>query len=274
MDPVRYCEDAVLVPGTAHHYAIGPVTQPLRGELCAVFALERDLTKSAYRPTEGSIALTRLAWWHDELDRLARAQPRHPVTRALLPVMPKYGIGVGNLHAVVDALRRDREAMGYATFDMLQRRCLDIECRVIDIVSRICEPAGQWPVEFARDLGTGLALTRLICEFGHDVRIHRIFIPRDELERFAIVLADLPQATALPACLDYQITRAIGYIDKALAVLPHNSKSAQRPVRTLAAISHTTLREMQRHPVEYSRETLVLTPLRMWWIAFCTYHLR
>ncbi|MDH3639181.1 MAG: squalene/phytoene synthase family protein, partial [Gammaproteobacteria bacterium] len=164
---------------------------------------------------------------------------------------------------------------GYSTFDVLKKRCIDVEARVLEITVRIVAlPGSPAAGEFARDLGIGLALSRFICEFGRDARRNRVFIPRDELERYAVPLTDLlhAQPENMSACLDYQIARAIEYIDKAMALLPHDLKASQQPVLTLAAISRATLREIQRHQIEHTRETLLLTPLRMWWIAFRTYH--
>lgn len=272
MDPARYCEDEILVPGTPHHYAIGPADPRLRRELCALFALERGLKKSAFRPADASIAQTRLAWWHDELDRLSRAVPRHPITRALESMVPKYGLDVEIMHAMAEALWLDRTSSGYGTFPELERRCLEVESRIIEMATRVCEPAASVPTQFSLDLGVGLALARMICDFGHDVRNQRIFIPRDEIERFAISLTDL-EGQEMHTCLNYQVARAIEYIDQALRLLPSDCEPSQRPVQTLAAINLATLQEFRSLPTDRVSQTVAITPLRMWWIAFRTYRL-
>ncbi len=276
MDAVRHCEDLVLVPGTVHRYALGPMSQPARSAVCAVIAYEGAITESAYAPSEIPIASAKLAWWREELERLEHRQPRHPVTRALASALDSYPIDTHEFRAMIDAVAHDRDADGYASFDALKARCAAVDARTWRLVAGIAaHPRPPPPEHCVEELGVGLALGRFVFRFAHDVRAGRVFIPRDELQRFGLPPADPCHAPdgSVSACLNFQATRAMQYLDRGLAALPTDCKIAQRPLRAIAAMQYACLQEILSRRLRPTRETVVLPPLRMWWIAVRIYGL-
>jgi hypothetical protein len=69
--------------GSAAYYGVLFCPPERRPALTALFALERELDRIASPAREASIAIIRLNWWAEELQRLAAGTPRHPVTQTL-----------------------------------------------------------------------------------------------------------------------------------------------------------------------------------------------
>jgi phytoene synthase len=71
--------------------------------------------------------------------------------------------------------------------------------------------------------------------------------------------------------MDFQIQRAQGYYDRALALLPREDRRAQRPGLVMAAIYRTLLREIRRDGARVLAHRIGLTPVRKLWIAWRTW---
>lgn len=69
-------------PGSIAAYAL-LFAGPQRNVLGSLLALRAELAESSLGRQDHGVAHARLAWWREELERLAAGRPQHPITRSL-----------------------------------------------------------------------------------------------------------------------------------------------------------------------------------------------
>lgn len=163
------------------------VPASLRPRFRAWGTLLAELERSLFTPSDATIALQRLAWWHDEL---GSRQPQHPVARALAAAGMAPGLaapvaGAAALLAQDDTAPADTDA-ALARFGAYADAVLRAEQSLF----------GGDPAPAARELvGTGL-LVRWAPRL-HESALLREHLPLQLLARHAQVAQGAAQALAI-----------------------------------------------------------------------------
>jgi phytoene synthase len=129
-------------------------------------------------------------------------------------------------------------------------------------------------LDYAADLGLALQLTNIVRDVGEDARRDRIYLPLHELAEYGVTADDIQQrreTEAFRKLMDFQITRARSYYDRALQKLPAGDRKAQRPGLVMAAIYRTLLEEIRNDGSHVLTRRVALTPIRKFWIAWKTW---
>jgi squalene synthase HpnC len=152
-----------------------------------------------------------LAWWRDELRALYAGRPRHPVMLALAEVVAEYGIPPGPFEALISAFEQDQEVLEYQSFD-----------QVLDYCTRSANPVGHLVLYLGRCYNdanarladctcTGLQLANFWQDVARDLAIGRIYLPREDRDRFGYPESDLRALRFTPAfaaLLKFEVDRA------------------------------------------------------------------
>ncbi|WP_165070434.1 squalene synthase HpnC [Paludisphaera rhizosphaerae] len=143
-----------------------------------------------------------LAWWRGELDAMYEGRVRHPVMIALAETVERYGIPPEPFHALIDAFVQDQDVTDYQTFEQLRDYCT----RSADPVGRlVLYVAGAFDEENARlsDFTcTALQLANFWQDVARDLDIGRIYLPREDRDRFGVRDDDLRAKRFTPAFAD------------------------------------------------------------------------
>lgn len=129
-------------------------------------------------------------------------------------------------------------------------------------------------MEYGRTLGVALRMTEIIRDVGRDARSNRVYLPLDELQRFRLTDNDILQHREderFAQVMAFQIARAHEYLQRAAALLAAADRRAQRSGLVLAAISRALLEEIAALRGRTLRQSVTLTPLRKFWIAWKTW---
>jgi squalene synthase HpnC len=154
-----------------------------------------------------------LAWWRGELDRLYRGDPRHPVMVALRETVETYGIPADPFLALISAFEQDQEVTDYGTYEQL-----------LDYCRRSADPVGHLVLYLARSFDednarlsdrtcTALQLANFWQDVARDLDIGRVYLPREDRERFGYADEDLRARRFTPAFHDllrFQVERTRG----------------------------------------------------------------
>jgi squalene synthase HpnC len=155
-----------------------------------------------------------LAWWRGELRGLfAGERGRHPVFVALAPVVTEYAIPIGPFEALISAFEQDQEVLEYETYTQL-----------CDYCTRSANPVGHLVLYLARSYSesnaglsdrtcTALQLANFWQDVSRDLDIGRVYLPREDRERFGYGAADLRARRFTPAFRDLmamEVERARG----------------------------------------------------------------
>jgi phytoene synthase len=274
MTPDEYCQQKAAASGSSFYYSFLFLPAPRRRAITALYAFCREVDDVVDETAEMQIAAAKLAWWRAEVANLYRANPQHPVTRALLPFTGEYSLPQEHLNAIIDGMEMDLTQTRYLDWAALERYCHRVAGVVGLLAARIFGYRDARTLEYARDLGIAFQLTNIIRDVGEDARKNRIYLPMDELKRFDVPAADVLNARETPqfnALIRFQDERARTWYRKALAALPVVDRRAQRPGLIMAAIYQALLDEIGSDGFRVLSRRTSLTPLRKFWIAWKTW---
>ena len=178
------------------------------------------------------------AWEEDLLKVWTPGGPRHPIHRALVPVVRGLAIPDEPFRRLVRANRMDQVKVRYATFEELREYCLhsaDPVGRLVLHVFGYSDPERQ---RLSDATCTALQLANFWQDITRDLKDRgRSYLPLEDLMRFGVSEADLasrPAPEAFRRLMAYEVSRARGLFTEGLALL---DGLEGRPRWTIAAFS-------------------------------------
>ena len=280
MTPEQYVQDKAAASGSSFYYAFLFLPPPRRAAITAFYAFCREVDDVVDEIADPSVAASKLQWWRKEVAQAFAGQPSHPVTRALMPLAPSFGIQETHLQAVIEGCQTDLDQTRFLDFPALQRYCHLVAGVVGEVAANIFGRTQDATVQYAHQLGLAMQLTNIIRDVGDDARRGRIYLPVSELQRFDVKAHELLLRTApwgyserFQALMRFQAERAHATYDAAMKLLPDVDRAAQKPGLMMANIYRQLLREIEAQRFQVLHQRTSLTPLRKLWIATAT-HLR
>ena len=275
MSPQDYVQQKAAASGSSFYYAFLFLPKPRRAAITAFYAFCREVDDIVDDMTDPAVAAAKLAWWQSEVAQSFAGRPSHPVTRALMPLAPDYGIEPRHLLSVIDGCQMDLQQTRYLDFAALQRYCHLVAGVVGEVAASIFGQTDSRTGDYAHTLGLALQLTNIIRDVGEDAMRGRIYLPLDELKRFNIKAHEILDRQSsqdfrdrFTRLMQFQAQRAHGYYEQAFAQLPLADRRAQKPGLMMASIYRTLLREIERDDFAVLNQRISLPPLRKLWLAW------
>jgi squalene synthase HpnC len=164
-----------------------------------------------------------LGWWRGELQAMYEGRARHPVMVALAGTISEFAIPIDPFLALISAFEQDQSVTEYDTYDQL-----------LDYCTRSANPVGHLVLYLARafdpdnarlsDLTcTGLQLANFWQDVARDLAIGRIYLPREDRDRFNYSRADLDALRFTPAFAELmteEVERARALLLDGRALIP------------------------------------------------------
>ncbi|HEX8203272.1 MAG TPA: phytoene/squalene synthase family protein, partial [Isosphaeraceae bacterium] len=210
----QFCGDVARRQARNFYYSFLLLPADRRRAMCALYAFLRHTDDLADEP--GPVAAKRRALdaWRSELDAaLGGAGASWPGLPALADTVARHGVPARHLHEVLDGVAMDLEPVAYPTFADLYAYCY----RVASAVGLCCiriwgyRSEGGRAEALAEACGVALQLTNILRDVREDARLGRIYLPREDLDRFGVAAADLDAprpSDAVRALLAFQGQRA------------------------------------------------------------------
>jgi phytoene synthase len=274
MTPDEYCRARAGGIGSSLYYSLRFLPPPHRRAVTALHALRREIGAAVDASTEASVAGAALAWWEAEIDRLFAATPQHPITRALAPHVPVFGLARQPFDALIAGMRVDLAQNRFLDFAALERYCVLVGGSIAELAATVFGATGAASADHARRLGTAVQLIERLRATGADARSGRIYLPMDEMRREGVTAADIlagRPTQGFEALMGLQARRARALLAQALASLPAADLRAQRPGLILAALRAALLDELEREHYRVLHQRIALTPVRKLLIAWRTW---
>jgi squalene synthase HpnC len=168
-------------------------------------------------------ALELLSWWRGELRAMYRGDARHPVMVALQDTVRRYAIPIEPFEALISAFEQDQTVTEYQTYEQLLDYCTRSANPVGHLVLYV---SGSYTAENARLADctcTGLQLANFWQDVARDLAIGRIYLPREDRERFGCSESDLRAHRFTPgfaALLRLEVERARSLLALGRALVP------------------------------------------------------
>jgi phytoene synthase len=222
----------------------------------------------------GDDARERLAAWR------ARALAPHPPADDILlqawhDVRLRHRIPLTYARHLLDGIALDLTRSRYDTFDELARYCYGVASTVGLMAMHIIGFAGQDALPYAVKLGVALQLTNILRDVGEDFRQGRIYLPRQDLDRFGYPEEDLARGVIdhrFRALMDFEIERTRRLYAEAWAGIGMLSRDGRLAIAAAADLYREILGKIVDNDYDVfnkrahlsAREKLVRLP-RLWW---------
>ncbi len=204
----------------------------------------------------------RLDDWQSELDRCYAGAASHPITIALADTLRFFAIPKRAFISLIEGCRQDMTKTRYETFDELLHYCHLVASSISDISLAIFGYRSPVAIGHGRTLATALQLTNVTRDIGDDLARDRVYVPQEELRRFAVTERDLferRESEPMRRLIDFQINRAESYFRAAEPLLDQLSFDARFPTLLMGGIYATVLQRLRRNPLVVLRDRLSLS---------------
>jgi phytoene synthase len=223
MNPARFVSRLTRKSRSNFFYAFLCLPRPQREALYAVYAFCRIVDDAVDVGQDRAAQRKELERWRAEIAQVFGGSPEHPAAQRLQEAVKTFPIPRAALEEIIAGVEMDLERSTYKTFDELYPYCY----RVASAVGLCCiEIFGYTDVrarEYAVNLGVALQLTNIMRDVQSDALAGRVYLPREDLERFGVTADDLVAGRYTPAFvrfMEYQAARARAYYECAWAALP------------------------------------------------------
>jgi phytoene synthase len=184
---------------------------------------------------------------------LEAGRSAHPITRALIHTMGRFGIRPEYISAFLDSMRMDLTIAGYPDFAALMKYVYGsaavIGLQMLPILEHPGVPREE--VEpYASDLGVAFQLANFIRDVGEDLDRGRVYLPQEDLDAFGVDRARLARGTVdLPVrrLLRFEVARARGLFRAAEPGIGMLHPSSRDCMRTAFVLYGGILTEIERN---------------------------
>jgi len=188
----------------------------VRPHLFALYAFNVEIAKTREVVTEPLIGQMRLQWWRDALDTLyGGGEIAHEVARPLAEAIRVGRLDRRLFDRLIDAREADLTDDPPPDLPALETYAEATAAPLLALALQLSGDASSAAGEISRSIGTAWALTGLIRAVPFHARQHRLYLPKDMIERTGVRVGRLFDLKPDPALAE--VVRGVG--ERALAQL-------------------------------------------------------
>jgi phytoene synthase len=259
-----YCRRLTRRAASSFPLAFRVLPPAKRDAMTALYAFMRVTDDLADEPGEVGTKRAALRAWRTRLDDALAGSYSHRLHAALHHAVRTFAVPPAHLHAVLDGVEADLEPAGFATFADLYPYCY----RVASAVGLACVHVWGFrgdPTAPAEAAGVAFQLTNILRDLAEDRGRGRVYLPRDELDRFGC-----PPESWRPGCprfrelMRFQVDRARGYYDRSRSLDELLSPDGRAVFRVMAGVYRRLLDEIERRDFDvFTRRVRVGTATKV-----------
>ncbi len=192
-----YCQRIALSHYENFTVASWLLPRESRRDIYAVYAFCRHTDDLGDEATGDRLAL--LDEWEADLHRCYDSAPSHPILLALQDTVRRFRIPPEPFLKLIEANRMDQRAQGHATFEDLLLYCDHSANPVGHLFLYLFGYSDQERQRLADATCTALQLANFWQDVAIDLGKGRVYIPREDMERFGYSERELNQAMVNPS---------------------------------------------------------------------------
>ena len=123
MNPDQYCQEKCAASGSSFYYSFLFLPADRRRAIMALYAFCREVDDVVDECQDVALASTKLAWWRQEIGRVTKGQPTHPVGLALQAASARFNLPGEQLLEIIDGMEMDLQQTRYLDFKGLALYC-------------------------------------------------------------------------------------------------------------------------------------------------------
>lgn len=226
--------------GTSFRWSMKVLPPEQRDAMYAVYAFCREVDDVVDEPGDREAKERALAAWRAEIDAVFDGSPTRPTGRALAAAMRKYALPKAAFLDVIDGMAMDLSGAMRAPSEADLHKYCD---RVAGAVGRLSLPifggAGENAPALATALGEALQYTNMLRDLGEDMRLGRLYLPRERLVAHGIDSDDPATVLAHPnigAVCDELAQHARQRFAESAALIAQGDRRRLKPCRVMMAV--------------------------------------
>lgn len=219
-----------------------------------------------------------LATWRAEVAACyGTGEPQTEVGRRLAGVVRQFNLPRQPFDDLLDGVAMDLTQKRYETFNDLYRYCLRVASAVGLLSVEIFGYHSASARDYAVELGIALQLTNILRDVPADFERGRIYIPLEDMRKYAVSEEDFraamrgPVPAVVRALLQDFGGRAHHYFARARTALPREDRRRLIPAEIMGAIYFSLLRRIEKANYDvFASRVSVARPVRAW-VAVATW---
>jgi 15-cis-phytoene synthase len=263
----RHCEGVTRSRAKNFYYGIRLLPGTKRRALCSVYAFARRVDDIGDGPLPGEEKLRRLEEARRSLDGATPDSP-DAVLSALGHARARLPIPLGAFGDLIDGVEMDVRGAAYGTFPDLEVYCRRVAGSIGRLSVGVFGASDPSAMPLADDLGVAMQLTNILRDVEEDLGRERVYLPREDLERFGCGVdpAGAPPE-AICSLIRFEAGRARSWFDRGLGLLPLLDPRSGACVSAMAGIYRRILDRLERHPERALGGRVSLPPWEKAWVA-------
>jgi phytoene synthase len=261
----RACEALTRARAGNFYYGIRLLPAPKRRAMCAVYAFARkvDDIGDGSEPPARKLALLGAA--RTQLDT-----PNGDVhALALADAERVFALPRSALLDLLAGVEMDVRGERYETFEKLVTYCRRVAGSIGRLSLGIFGTSDRELAEpLADDLGVAMQLTNILRDVREDLDRGRVYLPREDLNRFGCAELEVAPRQAFDALMAFEVARARQWFDRGLALLDLIDGRSGACVGAMTGIYRRILERIERDPPTVLERRVSLPPWEKTWVAF------
>ncbi len=197
-----------------------------------------------------------------------------PAIRALARTVREFKIPRQPFEDLILGFEMDLAGTHYETLEDLSLYCYRVASTIGLIAIEIFGYTIPQTRDYAVSLGKALQFVNILRDIQSDTARGRIYLPREDLERFGVRPADLISANyndAFIEMMQFECDRARGFYQAAQQLLPPQDRRSMVVAEIMAAIYWRILKRIQKRSYNVFGERIRLSRIEKVWTALSVY---
>jgi phytoene synthase len=251
---------------SSFYYAFNLLPAEQRDAMNTVYAFCRETDDIV---DEGSIddnlKFERLRRWRVELEKSLNGHSDYHLINKLARTIQNFNIPLEPFFDLLKGMEMDLQQKRYVTFNDLQTYCYHVASTVGLMCIEIFGYRHHSAKDFAVNLGIALQLTNILRDVKKDAEKGRIYLPKEDLEKFNYNESDIFNNTYnenFQRMMKYQVERAKEYFNAATNCLNREDKKAMFAARAMQHIYSRMLNKIVDADYDVYNRTIRISKLK------------
>jgi phytoene synthase len=264
-DSFQYCRQIARTRAKNFYYSFLLLKREQRDAMCAIYAFMRYCDDLSDEPGASHAAIER---WRTALDKALNGRAGdHPLWPGFVRTVNAYGIPHEYFHQMIDGVASDLEPRRIATFEELYRYCYHVASVVGLTTIHIFGFQSEEAKPLAEKCGVAFQLTNILRDIKEDASLGRVYIPAEDLARFAVNETQLAEGRGVTDLLRFEAARARGYYDESLPLLDLVDRQSRPSLWALIEIYSRLLDRIERSNYDVFTRRISLSAAEKSWIV-------